>query len=104
MKKSSFVVRIGFCVITFVLVSIFVLSAINISHSSMRSRGSSILEESIVKSVTLCYSIEGSYPPNLGYLLDNYGILYDNSKYFISYESFGKNLFPNIGVVEIGGR
>lgn len=52
------------------------------------------LKQSISQTITLCYSIEGQYPPSVQYMVDNYGFKFDEDKYFIHYESIGSNLMP----------
>ena len=58
------------------------------------------LENSIRKTVTLCYAIEGSYPQNIDYLIDNYGLIVDKDRYVIHYEIFASNIAPEIEVFD----
>ena len=48
-----------------------------------------------------CYAVEGAYPEDLEYLRRNYGLAYDESRYFVSYDAFASNLVPEIIVVEV---
>ena len=48
-----------------------------------------------------CYAVEGAYPNDLEYLRANYGLAYDQSRYFVRYDSFGSNLMPDISVTEV---
>lgn len=59
------------------------------------------LETSIKKTVALCYSIEGCYPPNIEYLIDNYNLKVDNSQYVVHYEIFASNIAPEIKVFDM---
>lgn len=56
------------------------------------------IEKAIEKAAVLCYSIEGSYPPDVKYLKDHYGVIIDESKYFYYYEVDGANIMPKITV------
>jgi len=51
-----------------------------------------------------CYAVEGAYPPDVEYLVANYGLAYDESRYLISYEAFASNIFPDIRVHARGGE
>ena len=49
-----------------------------------------------------CYAVEGAYPDDLEYLRENYGLAYDQSRYFVTYSTFASNQMPDIFVVETG--
>ena len=57
-----------------------------------------ILQDAIIKSAVQCYAIEGFYPPDIKYLENNYGLLVDHDKYFISYNVFASNIIPEVEV------
>lgn len=59
------------------------------------------LREVITKDVAQCYAIEGTYPPNLEYLEDHYGLQYDKKLFFIDYISIGSNIFPDISIISL---
>lgn len=100
MKKPNKSYRNG--LILFILfISVFVGSFYNgIDGMRENTREQSIksIEKAIEKAAVLCYAIEGSYPPDVRYLKDNYGIIIDESKYFYYYEVNGANILPKITV------
>lgn len=57
------------------------------------------LEDAIRKAAVQCYAIEGSYPPNIDYLTEHYGIVLNNSAYFYDYQTIGSNVMPDITVI-----
>ena len=57
-----------------------------------------ILSDAIIRSAVQCYAIEGFYPPDIGYLENNYGLLVDHNKYFVSYSVFASNIIPEVQV------
>lgn len=59
----------------------------------------STLEQAVMRNVTYCYAMEGSYPSSLSYLKENYGLLYDEEKYFIDYLPLGANIMPEITII-----
>ena len=48
-----------------------------------------------------CYAVEGAYPEDLQYLRENYGLAYDRTRYYVTYDAFASNLMPEIFVVEV---
>lgn len=58
------------------------------------------LEEAIRRSVITCYAAEGVYPPDFAYVKEKYGIMVDESRYFVVYDVFAENLMPDITVLE----
>jgi hypothetical protein len=47
-----------------------------------------------------CYAVEGAYPTSIEYLEKNYGLVYNENKYIVSYESYSSNQIPSIEVLE----
>ena len=39
-------------------------------------RSKSTLERALTRSITQCYALEGTYPPDINYLTDHYGLTY----------------------------
>ena len=60
------------------------------------------LENAVTRSVTYCYTVEGTYPENLDYLKDNYGLIYDEETFFVDYRIIGSNVLPDITIIEKG--
>ena len=46
-------------------------------------RSKSTLERALTRSITQCYALEGTYPPDINYLTDHYGLTYDSDYYYI---------------------
>lgn len=81
------------CIVLFALFS----SKLGESNTA-KSRGT--LERALNRSITQCYALEGTYPPNLKYLTDHYGLTYDNDYYYIDYNYIGSNLRPDVTIIE----
>lgn len=62
-----------------------------------------VLENAIDRAVISCYAIEGSYPADMAYLEEHYGIVVDYDRFIVSYQPFGDNVRPGIQVISIGG-
>jgi len=58
------------------------------------------VETSIERALIHCYAIEGAYPPSIDYLVDNYGIMLQDERFFYNYEFIGSNIRPIVKVIE----
>ena len=59
------------------------------------------MENALSNSITYCYATEGAYPESLEFIEKNYGLTYDENKYFIDYRVMGANIMPEFTVVEV---
>lgn len=66
--------------------------------SGAESEQADILRQAVVRSAAECYALEGSYPPDIGYLEAHYGLSVDHEKYIVHYRVEGSNLPPDIDV------
>ncbi|MDO4492847.1 MAG: hypothetical protein Q4C53_03060 [Clostridia bacterium] len=58
-----------------------------------------------VKNAALtCYAVEGAFPQEVGYLRENYGLLFDEDRFIVAYDGFASNIMPDIRVLERGKR
>ena len=57
-----------------------------------------------MRNITYCYAVEGAYPESLDYLKENYGLTYDENLFFVDYHIDGSNIFPDITIIERGGK
>lgn len=62
-----------------------------------------MIGSAVRNAVLTCYAVEGAYPADVEYLVEHYGLAYDESRYLISYEAFASNIFPDIAVKKRGG-
>lgn len=59
-----------------------------------------ILEKAVTRTITQCYALEGSYPPDIAYLTTHYGLTYDPDQYLIDYQYIGSNLRPDVTIIK----
>ena len=57
------------------------------------------LENALRTDIAQCYAVEGTYPPDLSYLMDHYGLYYDEDKFYVDYTSIGSNIMPDITII-----
>ena len=86
----------------FTLILVIIVLGIGSAGQSANDERTNALHDIIVRAAAQCYAIEGFYPPNPQYLMDNYGVIIDESKYFIEFSGFASNIMPSIVVTELG--
>lgn len=97
-KKKPSMALLSALGITLLLV-LLVMSTSQISNANDTEQ-LDILTRSVNRSVTACYALEGAYPPNITYLVENYGLTYDSEQYFIDYQYIGSNLRPDVTILK----
>ena len=98
-KKTSGGRNIYLSVIVFLLLIFLFLSAIHSLSSGSLEEQQKNLEQALTQGAVHCYAVEGSYPQNLEQLLSRYNIVYDESRFFIDYQTEGQNMMPDITVI-----
>lgn len=76
------------------------LIAVSRLEQGREAEGKQQLEEALRRTAVSCYASEGFYPPNVEYMVQHYGLQYDEDAYRVHYEIFASNLMPEITVVE----
>lgn len=100
-KKIDFNIGTLIAVIMLLAVIVWSIYGVNNAENIQSKQEKTELENSINKTITLCYSIEGCYPPNIQYLIDNYNLKVDSSKYVVHYEVFASNIAPEVEVFDM---
>ena len=92
MKKRSLILALA--------VLLCFLTAVSRLEQGRRSEGKVQLEDALRRTAVTCYASEGYYPPSVEYMVQRYGLQYDETAYLVHYEVFASNLMPEITVVE----
>lgn len=58
------------------------------------------IEDAVRKMALECYALEGSFPPSVEYLKENYGLIVNDNAYFYHYQANGSNMPPDIRVIK----
>ena len=77
-------------------------SAVGNLSKGTDAEGKRQLENAIRRAAVNCYAVEGSYPQDIHYLEEHYGIQINHEKYAVFYSIFASNIMPDIDIVEIG--
>ena len=86
--------------IMFALVIVLLVVSVTFFAGFYSRQNLLLIKQNVKRTAIECYSIEGMYPPNIDYIVDNYSFYYDSDKYFIFYETFASNVMPTIEVYE----
>lgn len=97
MKKDTFWIRACIAVLIF---AGFIAAVVRLDDGQQQ-KGKEQLETALRRAAVACYAAEGSYPPNLEYMQENYGIRYDGARYKVIYDVFASNLMPDITVLDV---
>lgn len=79
---------------------VFVLVAITNLEQGKQEQDIRQLEQVLHRTAVACYAVEGAYPPDVAYMRQHYGLVYDESRYTVHYEVFASNFMPDITVME----
>ncbi|MDD6311069.1 MAG: hypothetical protein PUB09_03945 [Firmicutes bacterium] len=88
-------------ILLFVLIIAIFCWCISSVSSGQSKRQKENLENSIMRSIANCYALEGSYPESLDYIKENYGLVYDEDKFYVDYRASGSNMMPGVTIIEI---
>ena len=64
----------------------------------MQKQECALLLEQIRNAAIGCYASEGRYPQSIEYLVEHYGLIYDEDRYSVLYDAFASNIMPDIDV------
>ena len=57
---------------------------------------------SLNQDITYCYATTGRYPESLEAIKKDYGLIYDDSLFFVDYRTQGSNIYPEVTIIERG--
>ena len=98
-RKTSYLRNVIISVLIFLLIFAGFGCGLTAMNKKMDQEEMQTLQNAITRSVTTCYTLEGSYPQSLVYLKKHYGLHYDENKYFVDYQPLGANIMPDITII-----
>lgn len=90
----------GFAILLFMAVTAVMLYGFQDAAQNSREESLRMTEDNLRRAVVSCYALEGSYPANVKYLQEKYGLQLNEEKYIVHYEIFAENIMPDITVLE----
>lgn len=102
MKRSKIKSALAYILpcLLFAAMLAWLIAAVSNASASSKDKELSALKTNIENGITMCYAVEGMYPDDVDYLCENYGLIYDKSKYIVYYDSFASNIRPTVTVLE----
>lgn len=100
-KFIHYIKKIRLPIIAFIILFFIFFDAIVSVDENTAIRQQELATQSLQRSITQCYAIEGTYPPSLEYIKEHYGLTYDESLLFIDYKFIGSNIYPDITIINL---
>lgn len=99
-KKKKFSLITYLPVLLLIAVLFFFVVFANSFAQTNLAHERDFLESALNRCITQCYALEGTYPYDLSYLEEHYGLTYNKEHFFIDYCYIGDNLRPDITIIE----
>ncbi|MDE7037100.1 MAG: hypothetical protein K2O98_03885 [Lachnospiraceae bacterium] len=87
-------------IVCFMIIVALFIAGTSIVSDKTDAQEIQTLEQAVNRGIVHCYSIEGAYPESLQYLKDNYGLTYDDEKFFVDYQVLGSNIIPDVTIID----
>lgn len=94
---------INYAIVCIILIVLFWIGVNNFYKSTVSYQEDTLILV-LQKDIAQCYAIEGFYPPDLDYLRDHYGLVYDSDIFTIDYTAFGSNIYPDVTILNKSKR
>lgn len=69
--------------------------------SRVREESLALTQQSLQRAAVQCYALEGTYPQDLAYLEERYGVRVSGERFFVDYRYIASNLMPDITVIPV---
>jgi hypothetical protein len=97
-KQRTLARTLAVSLVVFALIISAAILLLNYIGTASDEAQAEIVREAVRGALTTCYAVEGAYPQSIDYLVENYGLAYDESRFFITYDAFASNVYPDIMV------
>lgn len=101
--ENSFLKGLFIMLAVFAVLFAGALALLDYMNDASESVQLEMVENAVRDAVVTCYAVEGAYPEDLQYLVDNYGLYYDEERFVVFYDAFASNIIPEIRVRMKGG-
>lgn len=91
-------IQLSIMFVVSVLIIVIILSGIDAYDNRFNSIETERIQGLVEKLAIQCYATEGAYPPNIAYLVDNYGLVLIEEKYIYEYEPVAENIKPVVQI------
>jgi hypothetical protein len=98
MMKKKVNVTLIVSLLCLVLLAFFAVKVLTGISKDVSVRELDLAENTVRRYAVQCYAMEGSYPKDLAYLVEHYGLYLNENKFNYHYRYNGANLLPSIMV------
>lgn len=95
-KEKIPILGIGVCLVS----AVILFGTVSMLNSKDITESKSSLEKAISNDIALCYSTYGFYPPDVEFMENHFGLVYNHETYIVDYEYEGSNLMPDFMIIE----
>lgn len=95
---------IHFSILLFIALFVFFLYMLGSISEDTLLRQEESLKVALNRGIVSCYCVDGTYPPSLDYLIEHYGLTYDENVFFVDYQAIGANIYPDVTVIRKGAK
>ena len=101
-KTNSHYRNLIVSIVIFLLIFLCFWFAVSSFSTRTKAEELQTLDAALTRIITHCYAVEGNYPESLDYLKKNYGLTYDEDKFYIDYQALGANIMPDVTIIQKG--
>lgn len=98
-KRTFRINFISLPILAFIILFVLFMNGLTSVSDSTLEKQEESLQKAVNHIVTQCYAVEGTYPPSLDYLENHYGLTYNHDLFFIDYQAYGINMYPDITIL-----
>ena len=100
-KKENFIPRnLLLSLLLFGLLFAGSYLAVTSFSQETQDQAAKTLEAALQRDIAHCYAAEGAYPESLAYLVEHYGLTYDQDRFFVDYTILGSNMYPDVTIID----
>lgn len=97
-EKSGFGRGLAWTLAVFALLFAAAFLLLNRIDRGSADEQTALVQEAVRSALVTCYAVEGSYPADVEYLKENYGLAYDDGRYIVDCDAFASNVMPEVRV------
>ena len=97
-RQRSFLRALAVTLVVFALIFSGAVMLLDYIGNRSDEAQTDLVRDAVKNALLTCYAVEGTYPDSIDYLVENYGLAYDEDRFLITYDAFASNIFPDVRV------
>ncbi|MCL2575148.1 MAG: hypothetical protein FWE33_01825 [Defluviitaleaceae bacterium] len=91
----SLIIGVAPFIVTLTIIGALIIG-FNQAEDSSRAEGVRLLEETILRVAIHSYAVNGHFPESLDYIVENFNVHIDHTRFVVHYDVFALNILPDI--------